>query len=278
MIQGPANATTIKFRNHSVIINLVTASVSVSRNDYPIWKRPEYDPTAKCTEFDTLLFQLFELSSNPDEMVRHFWEFLGYLMLPSRALQYRWVLYGEPASGKHEIIQVVSEFFDKKTLREVVTCERFPPDRAHTDEQITYTMVIPFHGDFSRPGDFGLYQMDRIILSESAGMTAAAMRGLVRLIERGKFDIPEDCHEAYRDYFRTVDHVGNFLRECVVLHENREIRTQMLKVFKRYLTWSGEIHMRYSRNVFIKEIRSRGIGYQRGSDGYYYFEGLSLVV
>jgi putative DNA primase/helicase len=44
----------------------------------------EYDPHAKCPEYDRAVREIFSAAENPDEMVRHWNELAGYLIQSRR--------------------------------------------------------------------------------------------------------------------------------------------------------------------------------------------------
>jgi len=272
----PLNTHAVVTRDARLVFRLADGSYTIERNLVRYWHKPKYEPAAKCPEYDMFLDSVFRLAADPVEMRRHFYEFLGYALLPSRICRFQWVLYGANTSGKYEALKVAGAILGGDDDPDNVFFVERPPGRVHTDEQIARTMVIPFFGQPS-PDAPPAHLFDRIMEQELSGILNRALDGLQALIRRGRFEIPHDCQDAARTYFRTVDHVGNFLTDCCVIFDDNSMRTPMAKVFDRYITWSGADPMRLGRADFIQELRSRGIPYGRGRDNVRTFCGLALL-
>jgi phage/plasmid-associated DNA primase len=239
--------------------------------------KPAYIPDAKCKRFGIMVSRLFRLSSNPRQMQRHFYEVLGYLMCPSDVLQIQFVLFGESSSGKHELNHVIRAVIGDKNMDNLVHTENQRPDIIHTDEQINYTMVIPFYGNFNMPEAFPIYKFDEMLNLEIPGIVQKALTGLRRLIRRGKFKEPDDCKDAHRQYFRTIDHVGNFLKERCVLVDDNSVKVSRREMFWEYLKWADESKMRLNTTAFTEELRARGIAYHRSASNERFYLGIALV-
>jgi P4 family phage/plasmid primase-like protien len=67
----------------------------------------DYDPKATCPLMDRTLAGVFRDNQEPDEMIRHFWEFAGYVIQPSKNLPSWWLLYGNGQNGKTKMIETV---------------------------------------------------------------------------------------------------------------------------------------------------------------------------
>lgn len=60
----------------------------------------EYRPEAKCPVFGQTLTEIFSKNSNPDAMVRHLFEFYGYVMQPHKNIPTWWMFQGDGSNGK----------------------------------------------------------------------------------------------------------------------------------------------------------------------------------
>lgn len=268
------NSHKMFFRDHNACVNFKTGDMSIGANKQRLWKRPVLDMEKNCYQFKKMLQQkIFQLCIDPEDVMRHFFEVLGYLMNPSEVLKYTIVFYGDQTSGKHEILNMVHSIMDP-TYKHTVKTDHKPANRVHTDQQIDYTLVIPFFGDFSKHNSYGVYHLDVIINNELEGITATAMHSLRRLIKRGNFNIPTDCQAAYEDYFRTTDHIGNFIKQCCVVIDDDRIKTPQHDIWTAYQKWSNEhsqIHV--TKKELREDLISRGFNYIRTRK----FEKIALI-
>lgn len=69
----------------------------------------EYDPEAKCPKFDEALLDIFANSSNSIEMVRHFEEFVGYVIQPTRDIPHFALFIGRGANGKTKLLETIQK-------------------------------------------------------------------------------------------------------------------------------------------------------------------------
>lgn len=69
-----------------------------------------YDPNATCPKFSQTLLQIFENSSSPAALSRHFEEFFGYLIQPERNIPSFFMLIGQGANGKTKLLETVQRF------------------------------------------------------------------------------------------------------------------------------------------------------------------------
>jgi len=272
----PINAYMVLCRDHRLVLRLADGTHTVERNLVRYWHRPQYDPKAKCPQYEAIVKDMFRLSSDPKGMRRHYYEFLGYCLLPSRVCRLEWVLYGDKHSGKFEALRTVSALLGGDTSPENMVFADRPPERLHDENQMARTMIFPFFG-VPDPKAPPAYIHDKVIEQELSGVLNLALKGLRNLIKRGRFNPPADCVEAAREYYRTMDQIGNFLRDCCVVLEDNAVKTPGAQVFNRYIDWSGNNDLRLSKQEFIWELRSRGIPYGRGKDNVRRFYGLALA-
>lgn len=67
----------------------------------------EYDPVAACPKFDKAMSEIFGNSSNPNDMVRHWNEFMGYAIQPRRDIAIYTILIGHGNNGKSKLLETL---------------------------------------------------------------------------------------------------------------------------------------------------------------------------
>lgn len=67
----------------------------------------EYDPKAKCKEYDRALLQIFSAAKNPKYLRRHWNELVGYLIQPRRNIPLIAILLGGGANGKTVLARTI---------------------------------------------------------------------------------------------------------------------------------------------------------------------------
>jgi putative DNA primase/helicase len=66
-----------------------------------------YDPDAKCPEYDRAVGEIFASADNPEDLVRHWNEFVGYVIQPRRHIPTIMILLGGGDNGKTVLIRTV---------------------------------------------------------------------------------------------------------------------------------------------------------------------------
>ena len=66
-----------------------------------------YDPDAKCPEYDRAVEEIFASADNPEDLVRHWNEFVGYVIQPRRHIPTIMILLGGGDNGKTVLIRTV---------------------------------------------------------------------------------------------------------------------------------------------------------------------------
>jgi putative DNA primase/helicase len=66
-----------------------------------------YDPDAKCPEYDRAVEEIFASADNPEDLVRHWNEFVGYVIQPRRHIPIIIILLGGGDNGKTVLIRTV---------------------------------------------------------------------------------------------------------------------------------------------------------------------------
>lgn len=72
-----------------------------------------YDPAATCPTYDEALAGIFADAIDPDEMVRHWNEFFGYAIQPSRAYPIVVILLGGGANGKTKLVNTITRLMGR---------------------------------------------------------------------------------------------------------------------------------------------------------------------
>ena len=91
--------------------------------DYLTSKLPlRYDPAATCPAFDTMLKQVFERvrrdydETERDELIRHFWEFVGYTLQPNKDIPTVAIWTGPGRNGKSKITEIISQLLGPEAI------------------------------------------------------------------------------------------------------------------------------------------------------------------
>jgi len=66
-----------------------------------------YDPKAKAPLYEQTMLELFAKCSNPAEVLRHWNEFLGYILQPDRFVDAVWFMLGNGENGKSTALKVI---------------------------------------------------------------------------------------------------------------------------------------------------------------------------
>ena len=67
----------------------------------------EYDPGARCPQYDEALSKIFSKSSDPAELVRHWHELAGYILQPTRMHPAIVVMLGSGSNGKTKLVETI---------------------------------------------------------------------------------------------------------------------------------------------------------------------------
>ena len=67
----------------------------------------KYDTEAKCPIYDKTLLEIFAGAHDPEEVVRHWHEFVGYAIQPLRDIPSFWLLIGHGNNGKSKLLSTV---------------------------------------------------------------------------------------------------------------------------------------------------------------------------
>jgi hypothetical protein len=199
---------------------------------------------------DSLLERAFELSTDPQDMARHFWEFIGYMLKPPKAGKYKWILTGGPDSLRQQVLTVASSIIlYSETIQNVGPAMTIATaTKAHNQK----TMRIPFYPSFTTTKS-DPYEMDR----------------LRRVIKRGGFQEPADCKKAPK-----ADHIDRFIDERCVIFESHKIKTPLAEIYNEYTQWACTQEKTLRRKHLILGLQARGIPYT--PYGKRHFSGIAL--
>ena len=74
-----------------------------------------FDPDAKCPIYDKALQEIFAAAHDPEEMVRHWHEFVGYAIQPIRDIPSFWLLIGHGNNGKSKLLATIQKLVGPDT-------------------------------------------------------------------------------------------------------------------------------------------------------------------
>jgi putative DNA primase/helicase len=101
----------INCRNHELWLSTTGEHVTRPHNprSYLTYCLPfDFDPNAKCPLYDAAVRRMFENCAQPDEMVRHLNEILGYAIQPQRDIACFLMLKGDGANGKSKWVETMT--------------------------------------------------------------------------------------------------------------------------------------------------------------------------
>ena len=75
-----------------------------------------YEPKAECPVFDRTLLEIFAENDEPEEMVRHFYEFIAYSLQPMRDIAVFGMMIGASNCGKSKISETVSRLLGHESI------------------------------------------------------------------------------------------------------------------------------------------------------------------
>ena len=76
----------------------------------------QYDPSATCPRFDQALLDTFAKSSDPNDMARHFCEFMGYAIQPRRDVPAWFMLSGRGRNGKTKLMETIERLMSSAAI------------------------------------------------------------------------------------------------------------------------------------------------------------------
>lgn len=76
----------------------------------------DYNPDATSALFDSTLYEIFQENEQPEEMVRHFLEFFGYIIQPFKNIPSWWIFHGRGSNGKTILMEIVQSLLGEAVL------------------------------------------------------------------------------------------------------------------------------------------------------------------
>lgn len=76
----------------------------------------EFRPHAKCPRWDKAIARIFQEQQDPEEVIRHFYEVMGYLLQFDRGFAYWLLLQGSGSNGKTFVVSVLQELLGNSVL------------------------------------------------------------------------------------------------------------------------------------------------------------------
>ena len=68
-----------------------------------------YNPNVECSRYDQALQEIFGQAKYPEELIRHWHEFVGYAIQPRRDIASFWLLIGHGANGKTSLLNTLQK-------------------------------------------------------------------------------------------------------------------------------------------------------------------------
>lgn len=117
--------------------------------DYLVTQLPyDYDPTATCLDFETMLEQVFDRvredysTQERDELIRHFWELVGYMIQPNKDIAKILVWSGRGCNGKSKIAKILSKLVGEDAWLNADISAFFGSDSKHSLPAAENKLVI----------------------------------------------------------------------------------------------------------------------------------------
>ena len=134
----------------------------INTQNYELWVRPDgtvdpqehkhtsyqlsilevdYDPHAKCPMFTQAVSEIFANAKDPDGMVRHWFELMGYIIQMERDIASWWLLKGQGENGKTKLVETLLKLMGT-TSAAVMPIQRLEEDRFAVAGLIGKKMVL----------------------------------------------------------------------------------------------------------------------------------------
>jgi P4 family phage/plasmid primase-like protien len=122
------------------------------------------------------------------------------------------------------------------------------------------------------PRTFAESEQDRTLSerlrAELPAITAHVLRAVVRLVARGRYQLPESSDEALEEWREDSDQVRQWLRECC--DENTAAETPLADLYPIYAGWSrAHGHRALASNKLAQRLRAMGLFYKSKLGRYY---------
>jgi len=174
----------------------------------------EYDINAKCPIFERSLGEIFAHCDDWVEMVRHFVEFMGYTLYPSKRPAHFWILKGPGGDGKSTLMKILGALLGNAVAPESI--ERYKSGQGgdkHATAELVGKLLV-YDDDLNRK----MLLPDGLLkkLSEDGELT-----GNPKYAEGFKFTKVCTVAMLSNGYPRTADVTRGFRRRAMVIPFNR---------------------------------------------------------
>ncbi|MGH7774434.1 MAG: phage/plasmid primase, P4 family [Candidatus Binatia bacterium] len=147
---------------------------------------------------------------------------------------------GDTLTAERKYVQGQHNFRVRATM--IASFNKLPQSEDTTEGFFRRWLVLPFSAKFS--DEKGNRKKDVIneltTQAELEGLLRYAVRGLRRLMERQKFEIPQSVKKATRHYKMIADPLSSFIMDCTVREQNAFTkRTELYMVYKMWAETNG---------------------------------------
>lgn len=81
----------------------------------------DYDKSATCPKFDQTLQEIFTKHKDVEDIIRHLWEVIGYIIQPRKDIAI-WILFhGRGSNGKTVVLNIISSLLDEFALQKPIS-------------------------------------------------------------------------------------------------------------------------------------------------------------
>lgn len=98
----------------------------------------EYSPGAECPKFDAAIRRTFSNFNDSEDMVRHYEEFMGYVLHPDKRPAHFWLMKGPGGDGKTTLMKILSKLLGDAVVPDSI--ERFG-NGAKSDSHATTDLI-----------------------------------------------------------------------------------------------------------------------------------------
>lgn len=147
----------VNTKNCEVWIDSKTGNITTREHSPDSWLTTcldvDFDPKATCPRFSLALQQMFVKHPDFDDVIRHLWEMIGYIIQPQKNIATWAMFHGEGANGKTVVLNVLKKLLGKaaltKSIEELDTKRNnhafadLPNKLAVIDEDLDCKMMLP---------------------------------------------------------------------------------------------------------------------------------------
>lgn len=170
----------------------------------------------------------------------------------------------------------------------LIMCANFWPKIADTSEGIQRRAnIIPFNRQFNKLGIENPKLIDNIIQdqNEISGVLNHMLKGLKRVVSRGKFLPSPSCIKAKNIWLNNASNSTRFISECLEpiidqndVHDENAVGGLALELYREYVEWAEIEGIRFTgRNTFYQELESNGVKIKNSHNHQKYFYGYKFV-